>query len=85
MTFPEEQWSADEAAEIAVLCRDLDGQASFIGILDDQHHQAMYELNRDATRALAYRLLQLADYLPEPLRALRRPRAVDERMREQEE
>lgn len=82
--LPEERMSADEAAEIVVLCRDMSGAPSYIGILDDEHHQPMYELDRDAARAIAYRLLHLSDYLPAPMRVLLRSSAVDERFREQE-
>lgn len=80
----DEQRAAEESAEIAVLCRSLDGHPAFIGILDDEHHQPMYELNRDAARALGYLLLQMSDYLPEPIRVVRRPRHVDEQLRDLE-
>lgn len=87
MTFDGPIYEAHAAAEIAVLCVPLDEnlepshKPSHIGILDDEHGIVIHELNKPGARALAYRLLQLADELPDPPR---RPREIEERMRGRE-
>lgn len=84
MTRTEEQGNADEAEEIVVLLRNVDGSPAHVSVLDDVEGVPMYELDRNLARAVAYRLLRLADELPEPPRILVRSSDVDERMREQE-
>lgn len=90
MTFDAPLYEAQAAAEIATMCRHIDSlddyreKPSHIGILDDVHGIVIHELDKPGARALAYRLLQLADELPDPPRILRRPQAVDDHLREQE-
>ncbi|RKS84825.1 hypothetical protein DEU37_2882 [Microbacterium sp. AG790] len=78
----ESAWYACEAATIAVHGRDLaTGTVTAILLLDTCGEVAQ-EIDRDLAKALALRLLDLADDLPEPVRIVRRAADVDEHLRE---
>lgn len=95
MTITVEQLNREFAEEIIVV---PSGEEGTVFILDTAGEVAQ-EVDKDAARALAIRLLQLAETMPAPLRILpregdrserdagrqlRRQRAVDEFIRELE-
>jgi len=80
----EEQWNAEEAADIAQIARDVNtGQPTEIVLLDDAY-QAVQWLDKNLARAVAVRLVELAEQLPEPPRILRRASDVDVALRDRE-
>lgn len=79
MTITEEQWNRDHAADICVLGRGPSGP-DIIFILDTAS-QVAQELDRNTANALAARLIELAEQLPEPPRLLRRAPGVDRHLR----
>ncbi|WP_424937347.1 MULTISPECIES: hypothetical protein [Bacteria] len=84
MTYTEEQWNAACAAEIVQLARDVNtGQPMEILILDTFDAPAQ-ELDKHLARAIAVRLVELAEQLPEPPRILRRSSDIDEAFRDRE-
>ncbi|MDQ1130241.1 hypothetical protein [Microbacterium sp. SORGH_AS_0888] len=72
----------ETAAEIAVLARDIGTLKPTRILLLDTCNRPVQELDRDLARALALRLLDLCDDLPEPARPIRRPTSVDEWLRD---
>lgn len=82
MTITEEQWNANEAEEIVHLFKDAaTGEPLFVSFLDEVDHSYTYEMDKHLARAVAARLVELAEQLPEPPRILRRRRDVDDRLR----
>lgn len=79
MTITEEQWNRDHAEEICVLGSGPSGP-DVIFILDTAESPAQ-ELDKNMARALAVRLLTLADELPEPPRILVRRSDVNRQLR----
>lgn len=79
MTITEEQFNRDHAEEICVLGHGPTGP-DVIFILDTADSPAQ-ELDKNAARALAVRLLTLAEKLPEPPRIVMRSADVNRRLR----
>jgi len=81
MVITDEQWNAEEAADIVQLARDVNtDRPTEIVILDDAY-QAVQWLDKNLARAVAVRLVELAEQLPEPPRILRRASDIDEELR----
>lgn len=84
MPMTEEQWNAESAAEIVQLARDVNtGQATEVLVLDT-FGVPVQELDKNLARAVAVRLVELAQQLPDPPRILRRDSDVDEQLRDLE-
>lgn len=78
MSIPtEEQFNADEAAELAFIVFNPDNSPSHIEI----DVQPGYSIDRNFAMALAERLLHLAQSLPDSPRILRRASDVDAHLR----
>lgn len=75
----EEQWNRDSAADCIVLMS-IDGKPDTVGIIGDSGEvEASYD--KHLARAVAVRLVELAEKLPEPTRILRRASDIDDELR----
>ncbi|GAA3941962.1 hypothetical protein [Microbacterium soli] len=82
MTITEEQWNTESAADIVVAMKNVDtSRPELVGIVGDS---GVVEISFDKhlARAVAVRLVELAELLPEPPRILRRASDIDDGLRE---
>lgn len=78
-TASEEQWNRDSVADCVVLMS-IDGKPEMVGIIGDSGEvEAPYD--EHLARAVAVRLVELAEQLPELPRILRRASDVDDELR----
>lgn len=81
MTMTEEQWNEMAASEIVDIAIDpLTRKPMFVVIFDTETRVA-HELGKDIAHAVAVRLVELAQQLPDPPRVLRRATDVDDQLR----
>ena len=81
MSIPtEEQPNRDDAAEIVILLNGANGKPELAAVLDDEGN-IRHEVDRNLAIALAERLLQFAQSLPDSPRILRRASDVDAHLR----
>ena len=85
MTFNEEVYNEEAAADIVHIMHDPDTfDFKYIGIVDE-NRQLVQKLDRKLARAVAVKLLQFSTELPDPnIRPIRRLAIVDERLRDLE-
>lgn len=77
----EEQWNQNEAAEIVSVATDAATKVPmFVAVFDDKGGVA-HELDKHLARAVAVRLVELAERLPEPPRILRRSTDIDDELK----
>lgn len=87
MSIAEEQWNEEHAAEVVTMAQNATtGEPEGIYLLGEGYPVAD-PFDRNLARAIAYRLLRLADELPAPevvlpTRQLRRSSAVDDALRD---
>ncbi|WP_223626752.1 hypothetical protein [Microbacterium sp. EST19A] len=79
MTTTDEEHNAASAAEIVVELVGASGTE--IGILDESGFVALSTADKHLARAIAVRLVELAEKLPEPPRILRRASDIDDQLR----
>jgi hypothetical protein len=81
MTITDELFNAESAAETIVLAYDIEThKPDFIAILDEAGDIAQ-RVDKEYARALAVRLVELAQELPVPPRILRRASDIDDQLR----
>lgn len=81
MPMTEEQWNEETASEMVDIAIDpLTRKPMFVAIFDTEGRIAQ-EFNKDLARAVAVRLVELAQQLPDPPRILRRATDVDDQLR----
>lgn len=81
MTITNELFNAESAAETVVLAYDTEThKPDFIAILDEAGDIAQ-RVDKEYARALAVRLVELAQELPDPPRILRRASEIDDHLR----
>lgn len=81
MTMTNEQWNSETASEIVDIAIDSATKKPLFVILFDTEMRIAHELDKDLARAVAVRLVELAQELPDPPRILRRPADTDEWLR----
>lgn len=85
MTANEEVYAAESAAEVVVLAYDVEThKPDFVAILDETGEIAISTADKQFLRALAVRLVDLAQELPDPPRTLRRASGIDDLLRDLE-
>lgn len=80
----EEQWNQNEANDIVRPPFDNSGQLTAIALVDvtmPADHPALMLEDKNPARAVAVRLVELAEQLPEPPRILRRASDIDDELR----
>jgi len=77
----EEQWNANEAADIVQIVRDPVTDKALCVVVVDTTDAVAQEFDKNLARAVAVRLVELAALLPDPPRILRRATDIDEQLR----
>lgn len=81
MSMTEEQWNEETAAEIVDIAVDpITKKPLFVALFDTENRVAQ-ELDKNLARAVAVRLVELAQELPDPPRILRRASDIDDQLR----
>lgn len=82
MTLTEEAWNAEEAADVVDLAIDVETKKPLDVVIFDIEGRIAQNLDKHLARAVAVRLVELAEKLPEPRRILRRVSRIDDDLRE---
>lgn len=81
MTMTEEQWNEETVAEIVDIAFDPATKKPLFVMLFDTENRIAQELDKNLARAIAVRLVELAQELPDPPRILRRASDIDDQLR----